>query len=82
MRPVLASGFYFLKLTLKEKYMSRHLLLIYEIKDKAAQVNSKKALKDFERWVKGLLKTYQDAAVEQVAHICLFGLRERFAFGH
>jgi len=62
--------------------MSRHLLLIYEIKEKAAKVNSKKALRDFERWVRALLRTYQDAALEQVAHICLFGLRERYAFGH
>ncbi|OGE88080.1 MAG: hypothetical protein A3J07_01615 [Candidatus Doudnabacteria bacterium RIFCSPLOWO2_02_FULL_49_13] len=60
--------------------MSTPLLLLYEIKDKAQQVNSKKAFREFERWVKNLLQTYHDAAVEQVAKICLFNLRERFSY--
>ena len=60
--------------------MSINLLLLYEIKEKAAQVNSKKAYKDFERWVKNLLQTYHDAAVEKVANICLFSLQERFSY--
>jgi len=60
--------------------MSINLLLLYEIKDKASKVNSKKAYKDFERWVKNLLQTYHDAAVEQVAKIALFSLQERFSY--
>ncbi len=61
--------------------MSTPLLLLYEIKERAAKVNSKKAYREFERWVKNLLQTYHDAAVEQVAHISLFSLRERFSAG-
>jgi hypothetical protein len=59
--------------------MSVNLLLLYEIKDKAAQVNTKKAYREFERWVKDLMQTYHDAAVEQVAKICLYSLKEQFA---
>ncbi len=62
--------------------MAMNVLIIYEIKDKAAKVTSKRGLKEFERWVKNLLQTYHDAAVEQVAHISLFALREQFSFGH
>lgn len=57
-----------------------NLLLLYEIKARAAAVNSKKAFREFERWVKNLMQTYHDAATEQVAKICLFSLRERFSF--
>ncbi len=62
--------------------MSMNVLIIYEIKDKAAKVTSKRAFREYERWIKNLLQTYHDAAVEQVARICLFGLREQFSFGH
>ena len=60
--------------------MSINLLLLYEIKEKAARVNSKKAYREFERWVKNLLQTYQDAAIERVARISLFSLQERFSY--
>jgi len=60
--------------------MSINLLILYEIKEKAAKVNSKKAFRDFERWVRNLLQTYHDAAVEQVANICLFSLRDQFGY--
>ena len=61
--------------------MSINLLLLYEIKEKAAKVNTKRALREFERWVRNLLQTYQDAAIEKVANIALFQLRERFSMG-
>ncbi len=57
-----------------------NLLLLYEIKARAASVNSKRAFREFERWVKNMLQSYHDAATEQVAKICLFSLRERFSF--
>ncbi|OGE83629.1 MAG: hypothetical protein A3B10_00580 [Candidatus Doudnabacteria bacterium RIFCSPLOWO2_01_FULL_44_21] len=60
--------------------MSINLLLLYEIKDRASKVRTKTAFREFERWVKNLLQTYHDAAVEQVAKICLFSLRERFSY--
>lgn len=60
--------------------MSNNLLLLYEIKSKAALVNSRTAFIKFERWVKNLMKTSQDAAVERVARICLFNLQERFSY--
>ena len=59
--------------------MSINLLLLYEIKARAAAVNSKRAFREFDRWVKNLLQTYHDAATEQVARICLFTLKERFS---
>lgn len=62
--------------------MALNVLLIYEIKDKAAKVTSKKALREYERWIKNLLQTYHDAAVEQVARISLFTLKQQFSFGH
>lgn len=58
--------------------MSINLLLLYEIKAKAAKVKSKRAYREFDRWVKNLLQTYHDAAIEQVAKIALFSLREQF----
>ena len=60
--------------------MSINLLLLYEIKDKASKVNSKKAYRDFERWIKNMLQTYHDAAIEQVANIALFSLRDQFGY--
>jgi len=59
--------------------MPINLLLLYEIKAKAAQVHTKKAYREFEKWVKNITKTYHDAAVEQVAKICLYSLQEQFA---
>lgn len=59
--------------------MSAPLLLIYEIKDKASKVQTKKAYREFKHWVKNLLATYHDAAVEKVANICLYSLQEQFA---
>lgn len=55
-----------------------HLLLLYEIADKAGRVRSKKALREFERWIKDVLVRYHDAAVEHVAHMHLFRLKELY----
>ena len=60
--------------------MSNNLLLLYEIKSKASMVKSKKAFREFERWVQNLMQTYHDAAVDQVAKICLFRLQEQFSY--
>jgi len=54
--------------------MSINLLVLYEIADKASRVKTKRAYKQFEIWVKGILSTYQDAAIERVANIHLFRL--------
>jgi hypothetical protein len=60
--------------------MSVNLLILYEIADKAARVKSKKAYKDFEKWVREVVSKYQDAAIERVASTHLFRLRSQFAF--
>ncbi|MBX4188132.1 MAG: hypothetical protein KW793_03280 [Candidatus Doudnabacteria bacterium] len=57
-----------------------NLLVIYEIADKASKVTSRKAFRDFERWAAKIIKTYKDAAIERVARIHLFRLREQFSF--
>ena len=59
--------------------MSKNLLLVYEIADKASRVKTKRAYKQFEIWVKEVLATYHDAALEQVARMHLFRLRSQFA---
>jgi hypothetical protein len=64
----------------KENTMSLNLPVLYEIADKAARVKSKKAYRDFEKWVKGVIQTYQDAAIERVANTHLFRLREQFSY--
>lgn len=60
--------------------MPVNLLLLYEIADKASRVKTKRALKEFERWVTQIIRTYHDAAIEQVAKIHLMKLREEFSF--
>ncbi len=60
--------------------MSVNLLVLYEIADKAARVKSKKAYKDFEKWIQGVISTYHDAVIERVANTHLFRLRSQFAF--
>ena len=64
----------------KDNTMSINLLIVYEIADKASRVKTKKALKEFEKWVKGIIRTYQDAAIERVARVHLFQLKEQFSF--
>ena len=59
---------------------SYNLLVIYEIADKASRVKTKKAYREFEKWAKGLMTTYHDAAVEKVANMHLFRLRDQFSF--
>jgi hypothetical protein len=59
--------------------MSKTLLTIYEITFKASQVKTKKAFKEFERWVISTIATCQDAAVERMARIQLYKLRDQFA---
>jgi hypothetical protein len=59
--------------------MSLNLLVIYEIAQKASQVTTKKAYRDFERWVSSVIETCHDAAVERAARIQLFRLRDQFA---
>lgn len=60
--------------------MSANLLLVYEIAYKASKVKTKKSFKEFEKWIKQILKATHDAAVEQVARIHLFRLQEQFSF--
>lgn len=59
--------------------MSGHLLVLYEIADKASRVKTKRAYKEFEKWVTDLITKYHDAAIEQCARIHLFRLREQFS---
>ncbi|MGE5392806.1 MAG: hypothetical protein ACM3NH_03630 [Candidatus Saccharibacteria bacterium] len=56
-----------------------NLLTIYEISDKASKVTTRKAMREFERWVKALITTYHDAAIERVANIHLFRLKDQFS---
>jgi len=63
----------------KENTMSVNLLVIYEIAEKASKVKTKKAFREFEKWVKNLIHTYQDAAIERVARIHLFNLKQQFS---
>lgn len=58
----------------------KNVLVVYEIAYKASQVKSKRAYKQFEIWVKDIVRTYQDAAIERVANIHLFKLRQQFSF--
>ncbi len=60
--------------------MTSYLLAIFEIKEKAARVTSKRAYKEFERWVVNLVQTCNDAAVEKVARIYLFQLQSQYAY--
>ncbi len=60
--------------------MSINLLVIYEIADKASRVKTKKAYREFEKWIKNVIHTYHDAAIEQVAKIHLFQLKEQFSY--
>ncbi len=57
-----------------------NLLILYEIADKAARVKTKKAYKDFEKWIRQVVETYHDAAIERVAGMHLFRLREQFSY--
>lgn len=66
------------KRQLNENQMSINLLLIYEIADKASRVKTKKAFREFEKWAKDIIATYHDAAIERVANIHLFQLRNQF----
>jgi hypothetical protein len=59
--------------------MSLNLLVIYEIAEKASRVNTKKAYREFERWISSVIETCHDAAVERAARIQLFRLRDQFA---
>lgn len=56
--------------------MSINLLVLYEIADRASRVTTKKAYRDFEKWVSNILSTTRDAAVERAARIQLFKLRD------
>ena len=58
----------------------KNILVVYEIAAKASQVKTKRAYKQFEIWVKDIVRTYQDAAIERVANIHLFKLRQQFSF--
>ena len=58
----------------------KNVLVVYEIAYKASQVKSKRAYKQFEIWVKDIVRTYQDAAIERVANIHLFKLRQQLSF--
>lgn len=55
-----------------------HLLVLYDIAQKASAVTSKKALYAYKKWISKTIKTYHDAAIEHVAHIHLFRLKEQY----
>ncbi len=57
-----------------------NVLVLYEIAYRASQVKTKKAYKEFERWVKNTIQATHDAAVEHAARIQLFRLQEQFSF--
>jgi hypothetical protein len=56
-----------------------NFLVFYEIAERASKVQSRKALGEFERFVYDTIKTYHDAAIEQVARVHLFRLKEQFS---
>ncbi|MBX4191710.1 MAG: hypothetical protein KW804_02850 [Candidatus Doudnabacteria bacterium] len=60
--------------------MTANLLVLYEITDKAARVKSKRAYREFEKWVSNIISTYQDAAIQRVASMHLFQLKAQFSF--
>ena len=60
--------------------MSVNLLILYEIADKASKVKSKKSFKAFEKWVRHVISTYQDAAIQKVASMHLFRLKSEFSY--
>jgi hypothetical protein len=60
--------------------MPVNLLVLYEIADRASRVRTKKALKQFERWIKNIMQSYHDAAVEKIAKIYLFKLQAEFGY--
>jgi len=60
--------------------MPVNLLILYEIADKASRVKTKKALQEFEQWVRNIVTTYQDAAIEKVASMHLFRLRSQLSY--
>jgi hypothetical protein len=55
------------------------LLVIYEIADKASKVTSRRALREFEKWVSNIMAIYKDAAIERVARTHLFRLKDEYA---
>lgn len=63
----------------KGENMSLHLLVIYEIADKASKVTNKKTYIEFEKWVRSVVQKYQDAAIERIANMHLFSLKEQFS---
>lgn len=58
--------------------MALNLLVVYEIADKASRVTTKKAYREFEKWVSYVLATCHDAAVERAARIQLFKLKDMY----
>jgi hypothetical protein len=56
-----------------------HLLVLYEIAQKASRVTSKTALRAYEKWVYQTIKQYQDTAIEHAARIHLFRLKELYS---
>jgi hypothetical protein len=56
------------------------LLVLHEIAYKAARVTSRESFIEFEKWVMQILATYKDAAIERVARIELFRLKDQYAF--
>ncbi|MBX4204851.1 MAG: hypothetical protein KW788_01520 [Candidatus Doudnabacteria bacterium] len=56
-----------------------HLLVLYEIAEKASKVTSRKALRSYEKWIYQTIKQYHDAAIEHAARIHLFRLKEQYA---
>jgi hypothetical protein len=56
-----------------------HLLVLYEIAEKASKVTSRRALRAYEKWVYATMRDYNDSSIEQVARIHLFRLKEQYS---
>ncbi len=55
-----------------------NLLVLYEIAERASKVRNLRSLRQYESWISNILKHYHDAAIEQVARIHLFRLKEQY----
>lgn len=59
--------------------MAINLLVLYEITDKASRVTTRKAYKEFERWVKSAIELYKGTDIERIARGHLFRLKHQLA---
>ena len=60
--------------------MSLNVLVLYEMADRASRVTTRKALREFEKWVLNTITLYKDATIERMARSHLFRLKSQLAF--